>query len=158
MSQLNTELKNKNKWLAFLLAVILGPLGIHNFYLGRWKRGFIQFGLVFLTIGAGLLITFPWAWAEAFGILIGKYSLAPKKPVDAGLEGKETQIEKNNVSPLKEYIIAALLLSPLLVLSISMFGIPLLFAAVFYLIVGGLWNKITKIFIKSVLPLYATIF
>ena len=42
MSQLNTELKNKNKWLAFLLAVILGPLGIHNFYLGRWKRGFIQ--------------------------------------------------------------------------------------------------------------------
>jgi hypothetical protein len=144
--------------LAFLLAVILGPLGIHNFYLGRWKRGFIQFGLVFLTIGAGLLITFPWAWAEAFGILIGKYSLAPKKPVDAGLEGKETQIEKNNVSPLKEYIIAALLLSPLLVLSISMFGIPLLFAAVFYLIVGGLWNKIARIFIKSVLPLYATVF
>ena len=33
-----------------------------------------------------------------------------------------------------------------------------MFAAIFYLFVGGLWNKITKIFIKSVLPLYATIF
>lgn len=158
MSQLNTEPKNKNKLLAFLLALILGPLGIHNFYLGRWKRGFIQFGLVFLTFGVGLLITFPWAWAEAFGILIGKYSLGPKKPVDAGLQGEETQIEKNKVSPMKEYFIATILLSPLLALSIPTSGIPLLFAAVFYLIVGGLWNKITKIFIKSVLPLYATIF
>ena len=158
MNQVNTGAKDRNKLLAFLLAVIFGPLGIHNFYLGRWKRGFIQFGLVFLTFGAGLLITFPWAWAEAFGILIGKYSLGPKKPVDAGLEGEETQIEKNKVSPRKEYFIATILLSPLLALSIPTFGIPLLFAAVFYLIVGGLWNKITKIFIKSVLPLYATIF
>jgi TM2 domain-containing membrane protein YozV len=158
MNQVNTGAKDRNKLLAFLLAVILGPLGIHNFYLGRWKRGIIQFGLVLLTFGAGLLITFPWAWAEAFGILIGKYSLGPKKPVDAGSEGEETQIEKNKVSPLKEYLIATILLLPLLALSIPTFGIPLLFAAVFYLIVGGLWNKITKIFIKSVLPLYATIF
>ena len=158
MNQVNTGAKDRNKLLAFLLAVILGPLGIHNFYLGRWKRGFIQFGLVLLTLGAGLLITYPWAWGEAFGILIGKYSLGPKKPADAGLEGEETQIEKNKVSPLKEYLIATILLLPLLALSIPMVGIPLLFAAVFYLIVGGLWNKITKIFIKSVLPLYATIF
>ena len=158
MNQVHTGANDRNKLLAFLLAVILGPLGIHNFYLGRWKRGFIQFGLVFLTFGAGLLITWPWAWAEAFGILIGKYSLGPKKPVDAGLEGKETQKEKNKVSPLKEYLFATILLSPLLALSIPLVGIPLLFAPLFYLIVGGLWNKITKIFIKSVLPLYATVF
>ena len=118
MNQVNTGAKDRNKLLAFLLAVILGPLGIHNFYLGRWKRGFIQFGLVLLTLGAGLLITYPWAWGEAFGILIGKYSLGPKKPADAGLEGEETQIEKNKVSPLKEYLIATILLLPLLALSI----------------------------------------
>ena len=62
------------------------------------------------------------------------------------------------ISARKEYLIATLLLLPLLLLSIPTFGIPLLFAAIFYLFVGGLWNKITKIFIKSILPLYATIF
>ena len=158
MNKVNTGAKDRNKLLAFLLAVILGPLGVHNFYLGRWKRGFIQFGLVFLTLGGGLLITFPWAWAEAFGILIGKYSLGPRRPLDTDINEEKTQLKEHKVSSLKEYIIATILLSPLLALSIPTFGIPLLFAAVFYLIVGGLWNKITKIFIKSVLPLYATIF
>ena len=158
MNQVSTQTKPKSKFLAFLIAIFLGPVGIHNFYLGRWKRGFIQFGLVFLTLGGGLLITAPWAWAEAFGILIGKYSLGPKRPFDKDVDEEKTHSKENKVSPLKEYLIAAILLLPLFALSIPFFGIPLLFAAVFYLIVGGLWNKITKIFIKSVLPLYANIF
>lgn len=158
MNQVPAQIKPKSKFLAFVIAIFLGPVGIHNFYLGHWKRGFIQFGLVFLTLGGGLLITVPWAWAEAFGILINKYSLGPKKLFDTDMGEKNPHSKKNTVSPLKEYLIAAILLSPLLALSIPYFGIPLLLAAVFYLIVGGLWNKITKIFIKSVLPLYATIF
>ena len=158
MNQVSTETKQKSKILAFLLAIFLGPLGFHNFYLGRWKRGFIQFGLVFLTVGAGLLITIPWAWIEALGILVGKYSMGPKRQEHTDLEQEIAYSQKTEVSARKEYFIATLLLLPLLLLSIPTFGIPLLFAALFYLFVGGLWNKITKIFIKSILPLYATIF
>ena len=158
MNRVSTETKQKSKILAFLIAIFLGPLGFHNFYLGRWKRGFIQFGLVFLTVGAGLLITIPWAWIEALGILVGKYSMGPKKQKHTDLDQEIAYSQKIEVSARKEYLIATLLLLPLLLLSIPMFGIPLLFAGIFYLFVGGLWNKITKIFIKSVLPLYATIF
>ena len=158
MNQASTETKQKSKILAFLIAIFLGPLGFHNFYLGRWKRGFIQFGLVFLTVGAGLLITIPWAWIEALGILVGKYSMGPKTQEHTDLEQEIAYSQKTEVSARKEYLIATLLLLPLLLLSIPTFGIPLLFAAIFYLFVGGLWNKITKIFIKSILPLYATIF
>ena len=158
MNRVSTETKHKSKILAFLIAIFLGPLGFHNFYLGRWKRGFIQFGLVFLTVGAGLLITIPWAWIEALGILVGKYSMGPKKQEHTDLEQEIAYSQKIEVSARKEYLIATLLLLPLLLLSIPTSGIPLLFAAIFYLFVGGLWNKITKIFIKSVLPLYATIF
>lgn len=158
MNQVSTETKQKSKILAFLIAIFLGPLGFHNFYLGRWKRGFIQFGLVFLTVGAGLLITIPWAWIEALGILVGKYSMGPKRQEHTDLEQEIAYSQKTEVSARKEYLFATLLLLPLLLLSIPFFGIPLLFAAIFYLFVGGLWNKITKIFIKSILPLYATIF
>ena len=158
MNQVSTETKQKSRILAFLIAIFLGPLGFHNFYLGRWKRGFIQFGLVFLTVGAGLLITIPWAWIEALGILVGKYSMGPKRQEHTDLEQEIAYSQKTEVSARKEYLIATLLLLPLLLLSIPTFGIPLLFAAIFYLFVGGLWNKITKIFIKSILPLYATIF
>lgn len=158
MNQVSTETKQKSKILAFLIAIFLGPLGFHNFYLGRWKRGFIQFGLVFLTVGAGLLITIPWAWIEALGILVGKYSMGPKRQEHTDLEQEIAYSQKTEVSARKEYLIATLLLLPLLLLSIPFFGIPLLFAVIFYLFVGGLWNKVTRIFIKSVLPLYATIF
>ncbi len=155
MSADELDLKKKSKFLAFLLAILLGPLGFHNFYLGRWKRGFFQFGLAFLTVGAGLVITIPWAWTEGLLILVGKYSLGPKNTEsDQGT----IESEKPKVSPTKEYLIAILLLSPLLFLSIPFFGIPLLFAVLFYWLVGGLWNKTTRLFIKSVLPMYATIF
>ena len=158
MNKVPEESKPKSKFLVFLIAIFLGPVGIHNFYIGRWKRGFIQFGLVFLTVGAGLLITIPWAWIEALGILVGKYSMGPKRQEHTDLEQEIAYSQKTEVSARKEYLIATLLLLPLLLLSILTFGIPLLFAAIFYLFVGGLWNKITKIFIKSILPLYATIF
>lgn len=33
--------EQKNKWVAFVLAFFLGALGIHKFYLGEKKAGFI---------------------------------------------------------------------------------------------------------------------
>lgn len=40
---------DKNKWVAGLLALFLGGLGIHKFYLGRKKQGIIM--LVCLLVG-----------------------------------------------------------------------------------------------------------
>ena len=131
MSTDELDLKKKSKILAFLLAVLLGPLGFHNFYLGRWKRGFFQFGLAFLTVGAGLVITIPWAWAEGLLILVGKYSLGPKNTEsDQGT----IESEKPKVSPTKEYLIAILLLSPFLFLSIPFFGIQIFLINLYLLI------------------------
>lgn len=158
MNQVPTQAKQKNKWLAFLLAVILGPLGFHNFYLSRWKRGFFQFFLVFLTFSLGLLVTIPWAWTEAFLILIGKYSMGPKKVHQVNHDQPSSDSEVRVVSPLKEYFITSILLCSLLIGSIPLVGVPIIFAILFYFLVGGLWNKVTRLFIKTVLPIYATVF
>ena len=158
MNQMPTQAKQKNKWLAFLIAVILGPLGFHNFYLSRWKRGFFQFFLVFLTFSLGLLVTIPWAWTEAFLILIGKYSMGPKKVNQINHDQQNSDSKVRAVKPLKEYFITSLLLCSLLIGSVPTLGIPIIFAILFYFLVGGLWNKVTRLFIKTVLPIYATVF
>ena len=110
MSQSGSEGKAKNKFLAFLIAIFLGPLGFHNFYVGRWKRGLFQFGLVFLSVGAGLLITIPWAWTEALLILIGKYQLSPLSEQQSEIGHEFSTAEGPVISAKKEYFITALLL------------------------------------------------
>ena len=158
MSQSGSEGKAKNKFLAFLIAIFLGPLGFHNFYIGRWKRGFFQFGLVFLSVGAGLLITIPWAWTEALLILIGKYQLSPIVKPGAILEQESAPTDRVIVNSKKEYIILTVLLLPILLLVIPSFGTILFVAILFYWAGGLLWNVVTRIFIKSVLRIYANIF
>ena len=158
MSQSGSEGKAKNKFLAFLIAIFLGPLGFHNFYVGRWKRGFFQFGLVFLSVGAGLLITIPWAWTEALLILIGRYQLSPLSDQKIEIGHEFSTAEAPVASAKKEYFITALLFSMFALMSVFTFGILLLFGVVFYWVGGSLWNLVTKIFVKSILPIYATIF
>ena len=41
----------KSKVVAALLAIFLGSFGIHSFYMGQKKKGFIQLGLSLLGIG-----------------------------------------------------------------------------------------------------------
>ena len=41
----------KNKIVAALLAFFLGSFGVHSFYMGQKKKGFIQLGLSLLGIG-----------------------------------------------------------------------------------------------------------
>ena len=158
MNQAPTKAKSKNKLLAAFLAVILGPLGFHNFYLNRWKRGFFQFFLVVFTFSLGLLVTIPWAWTEAFLILIGKYSMGPKKVDESIHDQQNSDSDEIVVSPLKEYFVTSIMLCSLLIGSVFLLGIPIIFAIIFYFIVGGLWNKVTRLFIKTVLPIYATVF
>ena len=56
--------KPKRKYVAVILAITLGPLGIHNFYLGHKNKGLTQ--LLICLIGslfAGLGYVAAWVWA-----------------------------------------------------------------------------------------------
>lgn len=63
-----TAVSDKKKIVALLLAIFLGQLGIHNFYLGYTKKGIIQLCVSLLlswTYVAPLAI---WIWALVEGI------------------------------------------------------------------------------------------
>ena len=139
--------------MVFLLAFLLGALGVHNVYIGRWKRGLVQFLLTVLTFGGGLVITLPWAIVESFLILIGKYNLEPVvEPMDAPVDPEQAQ------SSTREYLLTGLLLTPLLAAIPFTAGLILVAAVAFYFVVGYIWNAITKMFITTVLPIYANVF
>ncbi len=67
----------KNRIVAGLLALFLGTLGIHNFYLGYTSKGITQ--LLLTTIGwiilIGPLIAAVWAFIEAIQIFMGSISV-----------------------------------------------------------------------------------
>ena len=56
----------KSRVLFVILGLILGSLGIHNYYAGYSGRGTIQLLLTLLSGGIGLIATVPWALIEIF--------------------------------------------------------------------------------------------
>ncbi|MFZ9138851.1 MAG: NINE protein [Bacilli bacterium] len=64
----------KSKLVAGLLAIFVGGLGIHNFYLGYTQRGIIQ--LILSTVGSilfiGPIISWLWAFIEGIQIFTGE--------------------------------------------------------------------------------------
>lgn len=58
----------KSKIVAGLLGILLGSLGIHNFYLGKTNRGIIQIVVSFVTFGVGGI----WGFIEGILILTSK--------------------------------------------------------------------------------------
>ncbi len=61
--------KPKNRIIAGLLAVFLGSLGIHDFYLGYSKRGVIHLMMFVFFLG---WISQIWALIEALNIFTGR--------------------------------------------------------------------------------------
>ena len=57
----------KSKLAAGLLGILLGGLGIHNFYLGYNGKGVAQILLTFLVCGTGYI----WGFIEGIMILVG---------------------------------------------------------------------------------------
>lgn len=55
----------KNKWIALILAILSGPLGLHYIYVGKWRTWVIYI----ITFG-GLLI---WTGIDCFKILSGNF-------------------------------------------------------------------------------------
>jgi TM2 domain-containing membrane protein YozV len=56
----------KSRVLFVILGLILGSLGIHNYYAGYLVRGTIQLLLTLLYGWSGLIVTVPWALIEIF--------------------------------------------------------------------------------------------
>ena len=56
----------KSKVVAGILGILLGGLGIHNFYLGKPGRGLLQIVVSIITLGIGGL----WGFIEGIMILV----------------------------------------------------------------------------------------
>ena len=69
----------KQKLVAFLLAFFLGPLGVHNFYLGKTGMGVTQLILTITVIGA--VVSLPWAFVQMIMIILGKIDDADGNPL-----------------------------------------------------------------------------
>jgi TM2 domain-containing membrane protein YozV len=59
---------DRNKYVAAILAFLLGPLGIHRFYLGRVGTGILM--LVLSCTIIGLLLSVPWAFIDMVRYLV----------------------------------------------------------------------------------------
>ena len=57
----------RNRWVAGVLGVLLGPFGVHRFYLGFVGVGILQIVVTFLTLGIGGL----WGFIEGVLCLAG---------------------------------------------------------------------------------------
>jgi TM2 domain-containing membrane protein YozV len=60
--------EERNKFVAALIAFLIGPLGIHRFYLGRTGSG-IAMVILSCTI-VGLLLTIPWGFIDMIRYLM----------------------------------------------------------------------------------------
>lgn len=59
-------IKSKNIWLAYLLAIFFGTFGLHRFYLK--KNGLKILLITILTLGVGVIITYPMLIMDLFKI------------------------------------------------------------------------------------------
>lgn len=81
--------KKRNQWIALALALLIGGLGAHRFYLGHYVSGAFQLSLVFLFLltvaaagggmsGPGLLLILGiWVWNLVDIVLIAIGTLKP---------------------------------------------------------------------------------
>ncbi len=70
--------EQKSKVLAGLLGILLGSLGIHNFYLGNTGKAVAQLLITLLTCGMGGIVTSIWGLVEGIMILTGSISTDAK--------------------------------------------------------------------------------
>ena len=68
----------KSKMAAGLLAIFLGSLGIHNFYLGYTGKAVAQLLISLLSCGFGAPIVAIWALIEGIQILTGSIKVDAK--------------------------------------------------------------------------------
>lgn len=89
--------KIKKKYIAAILAYILGVFGVHNFYLGNTNKGIAQ--LIIATVGSlffgiGACVSAVWALVEFVQILIDK--------IDSDSEGYKLQTFAEELAQAKK--------------------------------------------------------
>ncbi len=70
--------KPKRKYAAIILAVTLGPFGIHNFYLGHKNKALAQLLICVigsLLVGLGFIAAWVWALVDAVELLTDKQDM-----------------------------------------------------------------------------------
>jgi TM2 domain-containing membrane protein YozV len=60
----------KNTLVALLLAIFLGTLGVHRFYVGKIGTGFAVLGVTVVTLGIGGVV---WAIVDIIAIARSKF-------------------------------------------------------------------------------------
>ncbi len=65
----------KSKLVAGLLGILLGSLGVHNFYLGYTKKAVIQLLLSLFGCGVGAVVAGIWGLVEGIQILTGSIAV-----------------------------------------------------------------------------------
>ncbi|MBS0949168.1 TM2 domain-containing protein [Weissella minor] len=58
--------KGKNMALAYILALFLGLLGAHRFYMGKTGSGVTMLLITILTLGFGAIVTGIWTFVDLF--------------------------------------------------------------------------------------------
>ena len=66
------QVGQKSKIVAGILGILLGGLGIHNFYLGFTKKAVIQLLITVLSVGFLSWVSAIWGLVEGIFILISK--------------------------------------------------------------------------------------
>lgn len=67
--------QQKSKVAAGVLGILLGSLGIHNFYLGYTGKAIAQLLITLLTCGIGAVATSIWGLVEGIMILTGSINV-----------------------------------------------------------------------------------
>lgn len=74
----NPYAANKSKIVAGILGILLGSLGIHNFYLGFTGKGIAQVLITVCTCGVGSIVSGIWGLIEGIMILTGNITVDAK--------------------------------------------------------------------------------
>lgn len=62
----------RSRAAAGILAMLLGTMGIHSFYLGNTSRGLMQLLISLLTCGVGAIVMLIWGVLDGIKILDGR--------------------------------------------------------------------------------------
>ncbi len=75
---INPYAASKSKIVAGILGILLGSLGIHNFYLGYTGKGIAQLLITVCTCGVGSVASGIWGLIEGIMILTGNITVDGK--------------------------------------------------------------------------------
>ena len=87
-SNINADLPEKSAMVTFVLALLFGHVGFHNFYLGYIKEGVIQFIISALLCQTIVVPIIVWIFAlvKGIGAITGKITDAKGRPL-YGIDG-----------------------------------------------------------------------